>query len=580
MPDPTDDNPLFSQDDIDKLLNAQSIEEAEASNFSNEDDLIGELSQDDIDRMLNAASSAEEPETESSDNLDKDGPGQKGKEEIDQEEDDDDLDLGELSQDDIDRMLNAQTSDESDAISDSIDADDDDDGAFDLVSQDDIDKLMGTDLTDDPGSDLDSMSDMDIDDLDVNIPLPADDDIEPEPADIDSSETVIDESEAWNIQDCLITQDTIDNLLSSRDEDVDISSQSADILDDDLLNAGPEAETSDPFQVNLAVDDPEPEFELNGTDDLINSDLDNLLSDSPEDIDDLLNDISQDDIDGFLSESDGEPEEKITKSPQTGDDDSIRNVISQDDIDALLAGTDEEDEDILADMEMDEDLKSIASPAKTVESSLPEDDDAQVILEESDDSSATLADGTVRQLADLMGEDQEKPVKRRFLLKLIIFMLLFVILIAGCVAGAYFLFFKEKVDQLVPSSQPIVKTQESEDLNTSVPDMNIQESQELSPGTITMVDFLVLTPDRKDGITYVSVDITIDYSYSKVFDAINSKLPYYRGIIYDAIENALKSDKGNKLTESELLEIVKDALNQELSEIKVDKIAFANFKTG
>ncbi|MBF0234180.1 MAG: hypothetical protein HQK65_14250, partial [Desulfamplus sp.] len=458
-------------------------------------------------------------------------------------------------------------------------------GAFDLVSQDDIDKLMGADLTDDLGSDLDSMSDMDMDDFSVSIPLPADDEIELAQIEIDSSETVIDPSEAWSVQDCLITQDTIDDLLSASDQDIDINTQDADILEDELFKVEdelfkeqPEAEAPDPFQVDLSADDPDPEFSLDGDDDIINNDLDNLLSDSPEDMDDLLNDISQDDIDGFLSESDDKFKE--SSSAGSSDDESTRNIISQDDIDALLAGTDEEDEDILADMEMDEDLKSVSAPVGNVESPLPEDDEAQVILEDSDASATTLADGTVRQLEDLIDDEEKKPGKRRFLIKFIAFMLLFLILMAGCVAGAYFFFFKEKVDQLVPFTQPVVKTQEGENVETAVQDMNIQESQELTPGTIVMEAFMVLTPDRTDGITYVSVDISIDYSYSKVFDAINARLPYYRGVIYDAIENALKSDKGNKLTESELLEIVKDAFNRALLEIKVDKITFTNFKTG
>ncbi|MBF0233325.1 MAG: hypothetical protein HQK65_09845, partial [Desulfamplus sp.] len=202
MSDSTDDNPLFSQDDIDKLLNAESIEEAEQSNLSNEDDLIGELSQDDIDRMLNAssaveesgsasqdnsatddiaqareddigkedddfdfgelsqddidrmlnaASSAEEPEIDYPDVQDRYSSGNQAKDdgaqvkEADVDLEDDDDDLGELSQDDIDKMLNAKASDELDTTSVTLDDFEDDGGAFDLVSQDDIDKLMGAD---------------------------------------------------------------------------------------------------------------------------------------------------------------------------------------------------------------------------------------------------------------------------------------------------------------------------------------------------------------------------------------------------------------------------------------------------
>jgi len=590
MSDLTDDNPLFSQDDIDKLLNSNSIEEAEEDNFNIEDslnseeDVIGELSQDDIDRLLNSASASEEPEVTASVNQNRDDR---------DEDEDEDVDLGDISQDDIERLLNVASASEKAALPSSSDqkivqdkvVDDvgdlsqddidsmlsaqiseepddsakdpfeEDSGSFDLVSQDDIDKLMATDLSDEQLL-PDSIEDINLDDLSVKS--------------ISSGEEIIDPSEAWNIQDCLITQETIDNLINSSDQNVDI-------LDEEPFNKQLESEAEEPFQVNLSADDPEPEFNLDSNDDITGSDLDNLLSDSSEDMDDLLNDISQDDIDGFLDYSDGD-QVKETVSSGTSNEDSVRNVISQDDIDALLAGTDEEDEDILAEMALDDDLKS-SSPARNVESPLPEDDEAQVILDASDHSQ-TLADGTVRQLADLMSDEQKLPVKRAFLLKLILILFLVITLIAGCVAGAYFIFFKDKVAQLVPFSQPASNTEDNKDLQKAVPEINIEESQEMTPGTITLENFMVLTPDRKDGINYVSLDIAINYSSSKVFDLINSRLPYYRGVIYEAIENALKSDKGDSLTESDLLEIVKNAFNRSLSEIKVDKVVFVNFKTG
>ena len=75
MPDSNDDT-LFSQDDIDKLLNAETIEEAEQSiangdkdidklaGSADDEDIIGELSQDDIDRLLNASLSDDSDEPE------------------------------------------------------------------------------------------------------------------------------------------------------------------------------------------------------------------------------------------------------------------------------------------------------------------------------------------------------------------------------------------------------------------------------------------------------------------------------------------------------------------------------------
>ncbi|MBF0302798.1 MAG: hypothetical protein HQK73_07140 [Desulfamplus sp.] len=576
MSDPNDDT-LFSQDDIDKLLNAQSIEEAEESiankgdveditpseDKKDEGDIIGELSQDDIDRLLNASLYSNEPEE----------PASLASEFKEEFKEDDDDDLGELSQDDIEKMLNSPAADDqSNASANNYNKESTDDAdAFDLISQDDIDKLMATD---DMSEEPDNIADMD--DLESDIEAPDNEIVESVTADSISTEEVIDPSEAWNIQDCLITQDTIDNLLNK-------SAQDADILDKELFNrADPLAD--EVFQVNLSEGETDSALENN------DSDLDDLLNDAAGDMDDLLNDISQDDIDGFLKQSEdntldddlalNDNDAQGAETSAAGTDDSVRNVISQDDIDALLAGTDEEDEDILADMEMDEDIKGNSVLVKNIESSLPEDDNEQVILEESVDPAATLADGTVRQLADLIDMSEEKPVKKHFLLKIIIILLLVLTLMAGCVAGVYFMFFKEKVDNLLMSSQPAGKIGETESVATEVPDMNIKESQELTPGTITLENFIAFAPERDDGITYISVDVSIEYSHSTVFDTINSRLPYYRDVIYNAINTALKSDKGNKLTESTLLEIVQDALKKALPDMKLNKVSFVNFKTG
>lgn len=621
MPDSNDDT-LFSQDDIDKLLNAETIEEAEQSiangdedidklaGSADDEDIIGELSQDDIDRLLNASLSddSDEPEDkpaapESSkitinDDLDTiaeptEIASLKAESEYNEEDDEDD-DLGELSQDDIEKLLNSSSEidspsnidfpsglDKTEPASDTQEAEkasadssenraDSEDAAFDLISQDDIDKLMATE----------------------DIELPESDSIEPDISldntvvlDQDSAEELLDPSEAWSIKDCFITQDTIDQLINK-------ATQDDDLLNSDALESEAQSQEDDPFKVNLSEDESEPEFNLDTSDDISGSDLDDLFKDADGDMDALLNDISQDDIDGFLKDSDeltsdasltsdgGGSEQNIVSS-ESDNEDGVRNVISQDDIDALLAGTDEEDEDILADMEMDEDLKSSSVPVQNVESPLPEDDDAQVILEEADESSTTtLADGTVRQLAELVDVDEKKPVKKRFMLKVITIFLIVLTLMAGSVAGVYFMFFKEKVDNLLTSSQKAATLENREEGKTEVPDMNIQESQELTPGTMTLENFMVVTPNRQDGITYISVDIAIDYSHSTVFDAINSRLPYYRGVIYNAIDTALKSDKGDKLTESELLEIVQNALKESLLNMKITKVSFINFKTG
>ncbi|MBF0389573.1 MAG: hypothetical protein HQK71_05645 [Desulfamplus sp.] len=574
MPDSNDDS-LFSQDDIDKLLNAQSIEEAEESIVNtgeggdSGDDVIGELSQDDIDRLLNAAAFSEEPEEEPT-ILDADEPAveelEDGLSTQDDDEDDDD-DLGELSQDDIEKMLNASTPKEADSPIAEVQKDPPltDSDAFDLISQDDIDKLMSTDDIDISPSE--SISDMDLDDLESTIEEPSD--ILNEPSDKEE----IDPSEAVSVEQFLITQDTIDGLFAASEQE----NSSKDFLEDDL-----DSSPDDPFKVNLSED--EPEFDIGSSDESVGNDLDNLLGDAG-DLDDLLNDISQDDIDGFLQDGDSTPQ-KESAPPQVDSDDSVRNVISQDDIDSLLAGTDEEDEDILADMEQDEDLKasSAAPTVKKVTIPLPEDDNSQVILEELEEPATTLADDSpAKQIAELIKDDEpKKPSKKRFVLKIIMIIFIFLTLLAGSIAGLYFLFFKDKVDQLLPSYMPTPKISDTaEPAKTDNLNMDTEQpKKELKHGTIILDNFVVFTKDRVDGVNYIAVDITVDYSYSTALDDINSKLSYYRAVIYETMNSALKSDEGAKLTESELIEIVKNALNESLPNTKVDKVVFVNFKTG
>ncbi len=590
MSDSNDDDTLFSQDDIDKLLNSQSIEDAEESIVNkrdggidelskgeDDDDIVGELSQDDIDRLLNASFDESEEESEQNSIFEEDGEATSEiSQSLESEFGEDDDDLGELSQDDIERMLNASSTDgEEELLTLSEEKKDKEVGentvqsdAFDLISQDDIDKLMATD-----------------DDL------PDEEFLEPESIlDEEVDEEVIDPSEAFSIENCLITQETIDNLLN---EDVQ---EPNNVLNKEQFDSTADSSTDTAFKVNLSEDEEEPQFELDsGNEEIADSDeLDALLKDAAGDMDDLLNDISQDDIDGFLKESSNQTDDLLKlndvgdsfESGQSLEDtksDSVRNIISQDDIDALLAGTDEEDEDILADMEMDEDLKSASSPVQNVESPLPEDDD-QVILEEADEPGPTLADGTVRQIDELSDFTDEKPAKSRFVLKVILISLLFLTIMAGCVAGVYFIFFKDKVDKLLSSAQPSSGQIADDSVNVEVEpessNINIKESKELTPGNITLGNFIVFTPARQDGITYISLDVSIDYSYSIVSDTINGRLPYYRDVIYNAINMALKSDKGDRLTESELLDIVKSALKDSLPDIKFDKVVFVNFKTG
>ena len=189
MSDPgTKEDSLISQGDIDKFLDSSSVEETEgklSSEGSDSGKEFGELSQDDIDTLMN------------SNLLD-------SEENIDTDDDDDDMEM--ISQDDIDSLMNLKTSDfkeeiepEAEQVPEYGDIEDDTSGnttsEYLLKSDSDVPML------DDPEEGDEDLSYEDID------ALMLDDD------------------------DLLISQDDIDTLLMAADqEDEDIL---GDIMDED-----------------------------------------------------------------------------------------------------------------------------------------------------------------------------------------------------------------------------------------------------------------------------------------------------------------------------------------------------------
>ena len=300
MSDPNlkdEEDDLISQDDIDKLLD-----------ISSEDNDAGELSQDDIDSLLNES-------------------------DPDAGEDD----AGELSQDDIDRMMAGNALDEdappqdddselsqddiSQFMNDSQNSDSGDDGGDDeLISLEDIQGVMsehtqGNDATNsesepDPIPEAETESNQD----DVAEQTVGDATVDDAPVTEapgqgeDPFDDPIDESQATDVADCMITQESMDALIE------------ASIAAPDI----PETEDGDTQEQNLS--------------DPINriSTKDGSGADDAQENED---DVTQDDIDTLLQQSD-------EKDELLDEDEDI--LISQDDINTLLMATAQEDEDLLA----------------------------------------------------------------------------------------------------------------------------------------------------------------------------------------------------------------------------------------
>jgi len=553
-----EEDDLISQDDIDKLLDISSEDEDEDG---------GELSQNDIDSLLN-------------------GPGLDADDADAGEED-----AGELSQDDIDRMMGGSVLDDDgtpedaggelsqDDIDRMMSGDDDLDEDLELISQDDIDQFMNNgddDDDDDDDDELISLEDIqgvmsaDTQGSDASEPesdlVPAAED-EPGVWDAESSqddvveqkeedETVddapvteasgpeedpldepINEGQAADVADCMITQEAMDALIEASLPAPDVPEVDAEASDAD---AGDDGDDNLLDGIDLTS-----ETDSGGTDDVIQEDENDVTQ---EDIDALLQ--QSDENDGFLNE-----------------DEDI--LISQDDINTLLMAADQEDEDILGDIGGENDPSDLEDQLDDLES-----DSDQVILEGIEG-------------AEFLGKNESAPagpsksgkIKALLRSKAMLAAASVLLFMGISVPLSYFLFFSSKPVPL-PKRQTASLTEI--DLIRAGQSNVLADTPDLPPsrrsGNILLTDFIILASDQSQTMTYVSADVSIDYSDQRAYTEINSNLAFYRDLIYGAIQTRLVSEKNNEVTEADLLWDVEASLKKVLPPQYIDKISFKTFK--
>lgn len=512
---------IISQDDIDKLLDSSFFEEetpetGEASPMGGESGDLGELSQEDIDSLLGGNDPIKD-------------------ENADLSQEDEEIEL--ISQDDIDRLMNASA--EEPPLSQEKEPDpqdfnnmddlDDLDDADELITMDDIQGLM--DET--KGKNSDSQEDIDMDDR------------------------AIDESEAMDVSQCLITQETIDHLIQNAPEPPVI------------LDSGPEIPLADPMVPDqdtapdpISMQDPEPEW-LESLDDF--EDLLGEENDLPEKDPLLLDgdDVSQEDIDALLQDSDANED-------FLEDEDDM--LISQDDIDTLLMAADQEDEDIFGDItgddmdaDLDDDETDISSNGRGIEIGSRED---HVVLERVDDSDR--ADQTTSQ-------GTGKPWYKS---RLVVAAASAILVMGISIPSLYFLFFSHDP---VPSPEfrmvPVVMEEPAKEVQVIQEDIAIVPPlNHKNPGQIVLTDFLVLASDLSKDMVYVTLDISIDYSDQRAYHEISSNLSFYRDLIYESIQKNLVWEKRNEVTEADLVESIHTMLKKVLPPDSIDKVSFQSFK--
>ncbi len=598
------DDEIISQDDIDKLLNASVNDENDGENAAEADipsasgDEFAELSQEDIDNLLSGGPLGSDSSVDEADELDTlddvDNSDNIAKSGTDLDSDSDlnginDLDL--ISQDDIDKLMNSadadtghQSSDSEQAIDLALDDDDDDDD-LNFISQEDISKLVkGSSLSDDKivrtstsepmeqdveinseddseeeSDELDLVSQDDIDKLLNDLSTDSDGDMQPEEdnagdsgenfnevgsddveesvissdePEISSQEQVLDESDAFDIEDCFIDQDTIDRLFDEDSAELESASDNG-------------VEESD----NVAID---LETEVDEKD--ASEDLDTLLEDSPDE-------------------------------PEALDEDAgeVSDLISQDDIDELLKGTDEEEEDILGDIDGKEDL---GDQGFGDDIDLEDVETDQVVIEEADESDESSDSGEfIDEIYNADGKNEKDKLKKRwYKSKLILAGLGTFIILLSIGSGYYFFFYRHHSGIKSNKENMALNSLSGKNQAGNINDANFPTFPQVQvhhgPGTIAMNGFIVLSPVDNKKITYIKADISVHYLKGQALDEIKKHLPFYRSVIYDAVRKVLQPGNEKKVTKENLSEIIRNALNQVMSEKYIDQVFFTSFKTG
>ena len=454
-----------------------------------------------------------------------------------------------VSQDDIDAILGLSGWGQEEIKKESADND--------LVTQDDIDALLGTmapskkkvikdpDATDDDLTDLDLVTPEDIKRIlqaeaasDENFFDKTTDDNEEDDSITDEDIRALISGSGINdalprkdegAGDVLVSQDDIDALLAGTAQTPKASASADDI--DSLLKS---SAGFDVTEVNAGeADDTETNL-------ISQEDIDKLLMgkfQEPEEEEATL--IDQEDIDRLLSSARPAAEDRQARGPEPD------KLISQEDIDRLLQEDDKERE----------------NPDETISD--------QVILEKSD-SPEDMDD-----VPGKPGKEKRKKEKTKIGLSFLrsrVFVgatVACLILVAGFVS--FFVYRMSGRDEGAPA--PVVAQSESR-----LQDKAVKTDEPLETLSVTMNDFVALSPSGTQGKTYISLALTFQIS-GITENPVKGYEPFFRNIIYEALNKAFVL-QGAVIAEPELKKMITDALNEALNQGTVSELEFIEFNTG
>lgn len=523
---------FISQDELDRLLKGADALGPEAFAGSESEDETGLrstteasaadddiINQDDIDALLSLAD--KDPNAADADN-----------------------DL--ISQEDIDALLAGNRA--MKASQDEAEDNDDDAADLDLVSPEDIEKLMRSDsfetdisVASDLGPKSENLDTITQDDLQA---LTQSTEIKAEAGGLDSGD-----------DDALISQDDINAILAGARQEEEPE---------------PEMQQAPPAPVEpIAAAAPSAP----------------AVDEVSEDEEDSL--ISQDDIDSLLAGAgiSTTKEDQAEKEEET-------NLISQEDIDKLLLGKGQEaePEETLIDQDDIDRLLNSARPFD--EASLRSSGDQEKIISQEDidqllnedftdskkDAERILDQVILEKSPDSEISHTEKAPSTWYRSKLFVSMAAVGLVLVVSLISV--MLFSGKPDT-PPVQTDIATAPEPEAIqDTEVPrEIETQMPQTMDIITVSMNGFVVPAPANIKGLSYIALNLTLEISDSPT-NPIKDYEPFFRNIVYEVINKAFVLQSEAKIVEADLKKMIRDALNDALSEGSVSRIDFSDFKVG
>jgi flagellar basal body-associated protein FliL len=551
--DEPEDTAVISQNDIDQLFQtsgnpanpeSDNIPPLPSLRESDESDSKPDNSESDIAPLTADLDSEDDKEPSS--------PPASGTETSGANKEEADSDM--VSQSDIDRLLSDLDSEDDKEPSSPPASGTETSGAnkeeadSDMVSQSDIDRLL---------SDLDS-----------------EDDKEPSSPPASGTETSGANEEDTDFD--MVSQSDIDQLLSELDEDSEAGHVVPETSSEDTLQ---KARGQDRDEMTPALETGVPEFGETEAEEST------LMSD--KDIEQLLTNFGWDE----------EPVASKEGATETSEDEDASQV-TQTDIDQLMAlASEEKDAPESSDPADIPEKDSPESPLSTHTSKdsvqRAEDDDSPepVVKKEPLLQTEPAARVVLEETKEAQPEDEKEIQENRTGKLWYAFRKCWVccgLLLVIFGMASVFVYWLQHTSISSPHkpTQPVVLTfslqqlSEGRALPDSVPDRNKIETSETESPLIKeeMKRFFVPAPLALPDVAYLEADVVMELSSDAVAEQIRQHEPFFRGIVYDVMSNALTLQKSKAdMDASGLQNTIQTALNEALPEKGVRKIRFSRF---